>query len=231
MAYQEFDINNRRVTVYKRKSSRSLKITLGLNGQVKVSIPRWLPYQAGVDFAISKKDWINANFRPPRQLLPGQPVGKAHHLRFEAKLACLKASSRVTQNEIIISHPIELKASHPLTQAAAKKAATRALRSQAEALLPPRLKSLADKHHLSYSSLNIRQLNGRWGSCDQNQRIILNLFLMQLPWQLIDYVLIHELTHTEILSHGPAFWQAMTARLPNAKELRKELRGYQPSLI
>ena len=53
---------------------------------------------------------------------------------------------------------------------------------------------------------------------------------MQLPWNLIDYVLLHELTHTNILRHGPDFWQALEAVLPNMAVLKKTLREYQPVL-
>jgi hypothetical protein len=53
---------------------------------------------------------------------------------------------------------------------------------------------------------------------------------MQLPWQLIDYVLLHELTHTTILRHGPDFWRALEAVLPNARVLKKAMREYQPIL-
>ena len=53
---------------------------------------------------------------------------------------------------------------------------------------------------------------------------------MQLPWHLIDYVLMHELVHTEIMQHGPVFWARLEAHMPNARNLRKEINTYQPVL-
>ena len=76
----------------------------------------------------------------------------------------------------------------------------------------------------------VKRLKSRWGSCDQHTNIILNIFLMQLPWECIDYVLLHELTHTNVLHHGPDFWLAMTQVLPNVTQLRKAMRDYQPIL-
>ncbi len=104
------------------------------------------------------------------------------------------------------------------------------MRLQAEQLLPNRLASLAGTHGFEYGSISVKQLKGRWGSCDHQKNITLNLFLMQLPWELIDYVLLHELTHTNILRHGPDFWRAMEAVLPAVKNARKTLRAYQPVL-
>jgi predicted metal-dependent hydrolase len=121
--------------------------------------------------------------------------------------------------------------SEPEIQSAARKTGIRALRRQAETLLPQRLDQLARQHEFSYRSVAIKQLKGRWGSCDQHANIVLNLFLMQLPWEHIDYVILHELTHTNVLRHGPDFWQAMEKVLPEVKQLRKQLRLHQPVLV
>jgi len=78
--------------------------------------------------------------------------------------------------------------------------------------------------------VRIKRLSSRWGSCDSHQNIVLNLYLMQLPWECIDYVLLHELTHTQILRHGAPFWDAMGKLLPNLAAIRKQMRGYHPVL-
>jgi predicted metal-dependent hydrolase len=53
---------------------------------------------------------------------------------------------------------------------------------------------------------------------------------MQLPWDCIDYVLLHELTHTKVMRHGSVFWEAMAAVLPNVIEMRKRMRDHHPIL-
>jgi len=95
-------------------------------------------------------------------------------------------------------------------------------------LLPQRLDQLAAQNGLNYSSVAIRQLKSRWGSCSSAKHITLNLFLMQLPWHLIDYVLLHELTHTKVLRHGPPFWEELEKHAPGARKLRREISAYQP---
>ena len=229
MAFKQYQLDDLNLTIYKRKNSRSLKINLSHSGEIKISIPRWTPYQAGLEFARSKEAWIRANLKDQNLLKDGQAIGKAHHLRIEPGKA-LKVSSRLTNQEVIVRHPEHLSADHPQTQSVARTAAIKALRGQAEQLLPQRLSFLAEKHGLNFKSVSVRQLKSRWGSCDQHKRITLNLFLIQMPWQLIDYVLLHELTHTQVFKHGPSFWEYMDKLLPNAKSLRKELKAYQPVL-
>lgn len=231
MAYKQFSLDeSTQVTIYKRKASRSLRLTIAADGTVKVSIPVWAPYRAGLEFARSRQKWIQDQRKLPAQLVSGQPIGKAHRLLFLQNATRTKPSSRIRGSEIIITYPVGLTPLDEEVQKTARLSAIKALRLQAEKLLPQRLAVLAKTHGFSYNEVAVKQLKGRWGSCDQNQNIVLNLYLMQLPWELIDYVLLHELTHTRILRHGPDFWNAMEEVLPAAKALRKQMKGYQPVL-
>jgi predicted metal-dependent hydrolase len=231
MAFKEFTLDERTtVTVYKRKASKSLRLSIASNGTVRVSIPLWAPYSAGLAFARSRHEWILAQRQPASLLKDGQAIGKAHHLIFKADTVLKKPIGRLKALEAVVSYPATLDINDPLVQKAARSVCIRALRSQAEALLPQRLAALASRHGFNYKSVSVKQLKSRWGSCDSHTNIVLNLFLMQVPWSGIDYVLLHELTHTRILQHGPKFWTAMEDVLPNAKQDRKILRDYQPTI-
>ncbi len=231
MAHKQFILDaNLPVTIYKRKSNRNLRLSLTPTGQVRVTIPTWAPYSAGLQFAKSRYDWIIAQRQEPGLLLDGQAIGKAHRLRLQAAPHAPKPSSRLAPGEVIVRYPVSMTVVSPEVQQVARTASIRALRAQAERLLPQRLASLAAIHGFTYRSVTIKQLKSRWGSCDQQQNIVLNLYLMQLSWEHIDYVLLHELTHTKILRHGPAFWAAMESVLPHSKSLRKALHQHQPIL-
>lgn len=231
MAAKEFKLTDGMVVkVYKRRGNRSLRLTLTPSGQIRVSIPAWAPYRVGLEFAKSRHDWILAQRKTPKLLVHGQPIGKAHRLSLLGTPSAARVSTRLSSSTIAVRFPSTLDHLTPEVQKAAQAASIRALRVQAEKLLPQRLANLAQVYGFEYTDVSIKQLSGRWGSCDSNKRIVLNLFLMQLPWELIDYVLFHELTHTKVLKHGSDFWQAMDAVLPNTKHLKKELRNYQPIL-
>ena len=230
MAFKNFILpNGTTITIYKRKASRSLRLSVTPTGQVRVSIPIWAPYTAGLKFAETRRDWINQQKPPRGQLQSGQPIGKAHHLRFVATPGS-NISSRIKMTEVLISHPVALSITSPHVQTVAEVASIRALRKQAESLLPQRLERLAETYGFSYQDVAIKRLKSRWGSCDAHGHIVLNLFLMQLPWESIDYVLLHELAHTRILRHGPDFWQLMQELVPDLKGQRRTLRSYQPIL-
>lgn len=231
MATKIFEIDSiGPVQISKRRGSRNLRISISAAGDVRVSIPAWTPYLSGVEFARAKSEWI-LNNRPAqsRLLEHGYRVGKAHRLQF-VSAAIDTPISRLVGTEIRVSRPTGMATTHPSVQKIAQKAGIRALRQQSESLLPQRLSRLAEQYGFTYGSVSVRQLKGRWGSCDNKQNIVLNLFLMQLPWQLIDYVLLHELTHTKHLNHGTDFWDEFQKHEPRAKYLRKLIREHKPVL-
>lgn len=197
---------------------------------IRLSMPYWTPYSVGVAFAMQQQTWLKTELANQQAALlqPGQKVGKLHHLHFEQISHAQSATSRVTTTKIIIkiySHESPTDAS---VQLRAKKAVHRALKKETEQLLPPRLARLAAQHGFSYRSVSVKQLKRRWGSCDNEHAIILNFFLMELPWDLIDYVLLHELTHTVHLHHGPDFWSRLKQVSPRALDLRHQINRYRP---
>ncbi len=218
------------VKLYKRKGSRSLRLTVSLAGEVRVSLPYWLTYDAGARFALSKVDWIQARLKECTStiLSDGQAVGKSHHLAFIGDPSVSRITARVQGPQVRITHPDYIDFDDTEVQLIAERAAIRALRVQAERLLPQRLQILATAHGFTYKSSSIKRLSSRWGSCDNETNIILNLFLIQLPWELIDYVVLHELTHTRALNHGPDFWLEFEKHLPEARKLRREIKKFRP---
>jgi predicted metal-dependent hydrolase len=227
MAHKQYTYQDLTLHIYKRAGSRNIRLSITPTGTIRITIPKWAPYQMGVDFAKSKYDWIKKQVKPRQLLMPDQPIGKAHHLRF-LPVSSSKIATQVVKSEVRISYPSLTDWQHPDVQAKAEAAAERALKVQSEQLLPQRLDFLAKKYDFHYRNMKVKKLKSRWGSCDSNKDIVLNIFLMQLPWDCIDYVILHELTHTEIMRHGADFWNKMQEYMPNAKEIRKKIRKYQP---
>ena len=218
------------VLLVKNRRSRSLKISLLADGKVRVSLPTWAPYHAAITFAQRKQSWINEHRIERDTLRQGQSIGKAHHLYFTTNSDAQAIRTRQGESELRITLPNNVAPQHSEAQEAARKLATRALRREAEQLLPSRLRSLAKQYGFAFNSVSVRQLKARWGSCTHQQDITLNLFLMQLPWELIDYVLIHELCHTKHLHHGTEFWQEFERVIPDAKKRRTAIRQYKPAI-
>ena len=71
----------------------------------------------------------------------------------------------------------------------------------------------------------VRNMSHRWGSCTPADRTIrLSHRLQSMPSWVIDYVLIHELSHLLESGHGPRFW-AWVDRYPRTERARGYLEG------
>lgn len=234
MSVRRLDIANLgTVAFYKRRDARSIRLTITPTGNIRVSLPRWTPYRTAIEFVQSRQEWIHAH-RPRQTLLlqDGDRIGKAHRLVFISNPQAQRTTARLNGNEIQITYPPgKLTWQDNIVQNAAVRGCNRALKHQAETLLPVRVEQLAAMHGFTYHSIKVKQLKSRWGSCDNFQKLTFNMYLMQLPWSLIDYVILHELQHTRILRHGPPFWNAIQECVPNVSQLRKTISRHQPVLI
>jgi hypothetical protein len=99
-------------------------------------------------------------------------------------------------------------------------------REKARQILTARVEEIAIRHGFRYNRVSVRNQKTRWGSCSGRNDISLNLKLTRLPDDLRDYVILHELVHTRIKNHGPAFRLAILRIEPRADALRQKLRQY-----
>ena len=216
------------VSLYKRKGSKTMRLSISHDGKIKLSMPRWAPYSSGIQFVISNYKWISEHKNSDKILLEqGLRIGKAHVLNF-VNTDENKISSRIKLNEILVKVPNDIYFSSKEVQRTAHSASIRCLKKESEQLIPKRLEFFANKYNFAYSDVKIKQLKSRWGSCNNLQQITFSLYLIQLPWELIDYVILHELTHTKVLAHGPIFWNELKKYIPDAKELKKQVNQYKP---
>jgi hypothetical protein len=100
-----------------------------------------------------------------------------------------------------------------------------ALRRQAVRELPRRLAELARLHGFAVTAVSIRNQRTRWGSCSPTGRISLNWRLVQVPPDVRDYVLLHELTHLRHPNHSARFWRDLARVHPGHAEARRWLRA------
>ena len=79
-------------------------------------------------------------------------------------------------------------------------------------------------NYLPKFSLRVRKMKTRWGVCNRgNNTVTLNSELLKKEVRLIDYVIVHELSHFKEANHSERFWHEVSLRYPNYKDARKEL--------
>ena len=99
-------------------------------------------------------------------------------------------------------------------------------RDKAKKHLVERLDELCKRNGFKYNRVFAKNQKTRWGSCSDKNNINLNVNLVRLPDELIDYVILHELVHTRIKDHSNRFWEELSKFVQDPKSLDKKLRGY-----
>lgn len=212
-----------RVRVSRRRGSRSIRIAVSQSGEVRLSLPYKVSTQDGLNFLNDKKAWIAKHKTDQLYLEDGARIGIAHTLRIQAS-SNTKTTTKITGTEIAVQMPEDTMADD--VQKKLEQIAKKFLKKEADQLLPIKLNNMAAKSGYKVRSITVKQLQSRWGSCSATNDIVLNIYLMQLPWDLIDYVLYHELAHTVHHNHSDNFWIELQKNVPNFKNLRKSLKKY-----
>jgi hypothetical protein len=102
--------------------------------------------------------------------------------------------------------------------------------AEAVRTLAGRIDELAGQHGFTYRRLTIRNQKTLWGSCSHDNNINLNINLVRLRQELIDYVMLHELVHTRQKNHGKRFWATLDTYTGDAKKLARELKQHRLGL-
>lgn len=129
---------------------------------------------------------------------------------------------------LTVEYPAHIPLTDARIQQRLKEILKNVFRHEAKRLLPGRVEELARQYGFEYNGVAINSARTRWGSCSSRKHLNLSLYLMQLPWHLIDYVILHELCHTREMNHSDRFWAQMDRVTDNrSKALRQELKTFK----
>jgi predicted metal-dependent hydrolase len=104
-------------------------------------------------------------------------------------------------------------------------------KQHAPTILLPRIEHWARIMQLHPTRVSFRRARTRWGSCSSRNALSLNTRLLMLPDRLIDYVIVHELSHIRHKNHSRAFWDLVARYQPDYKRLRRAIRPYEDFLV
>lgn len=232
MASQIIDEEFGTISIRRNARATAIRLRVTPDGRLRASLPLYAPLFLVKRLVKSSRDELRKlmnEHQKDMNFTDGMQIGKSHSLIVRPVLATRPLASRHGQ-QIIVHLPNDMTLDHPVVIKNIRGAVQQALRIEAKSYLPKRLAFLADKHDFSYEKIRFSHAGGRWGSCSSNGTISLNIALMKLPFELIDYVLIHELSHTVELNHSSDFWRLVEQGDPNFKAHRQRLRSESPSI-
>ena len=220
------------VIAYRRSpQARFVRIRIGEDGTIRASLPKRAPLYLVRELVDSSRleirKLVSAQKAKQVSYTDGMTIGHSHRLHIEyADIA--EPHKKVSGQALLITLPHAYRAESDLAHSFITTHVRSALKREAKAYLPRRLRYLADTYGFTYERERFGNQKGRWGSCSSNGTISLNIALMNLPYELIDYVLIHELAHTRQMNHSQAFWKIVEDCMPDYRIHRKALKNENP---
>ena len=82
-----------------------------------------------------------------------------------------------------------------------------------------------------YERIEIRDQRTRWGSCSTRGTLSFNWRLVLAPFEVLDYVVVHELCHLREANHSRRFWKLVETRRPDWRVHRDWLHEHGPELL
>lgn len=87
----------------------------------------------------------------------------------------------------------------------------------------PRAKKFASDLGVEFANAKIVDNRYRWGSCTTKDNINFNWRLIKAPMYVLDYVIVHEITHLLEANHTPRFWNIVRAQSPKMEKAKQWL--------
>lgn len=209
--------------VHRSDRRRTVEITVDRGGELRIAAPPGIETKVMVDFVREKRFWLYtklAEKESRRQPGAGKTLVSGEGFWY------LGRSYRL----LIVDEqdgPLKLRAGRFRLRRSSLSEGRRCFvhwyTEHARAWLGRRATAWAGRMGLAPSSLEVRDLGYRWGSCGASGSVNFHWAVILLPPSIIDYVIVHELAHLEEPHHTPAFWQRVARTLPEYEQRKRWL--------
>jgi predicted metal-dependent hydrolase len=213
----------------KRSSRRSISLNILPSGELEVRAPYLTP-----DFFINRflsqhDDWITKRLglvhhtnapKKKRQYTEGEEflyLGTPHILTFGPSKEIIAKNGKILFPEVRkfrVQKELETWYIH-----------------QAKTIITQRVALLSQEMGVTYQSLYFSDTKSKWGSCSHDNNLQFNWRLVMAPALVLNYVVVHELTHITHKNHSLTFWKAVEKYNPSYKQQRKWLKLNGNSLV
>ncbi|RIZ67650.1 MAG: M48 family peptidase [Methylococcales bacterium] len=205
--------------------SSAKRTTVGIKihkGKVIIMAPESLNRET-VELLVAKKSrWIREKLAlqqdiiaiKPKKFITGEVffyLGKDHVLKIEAGPY---PSLTLHEGELVVSVRDNAVDNSKMT----KQLLIKWYQQQAQLMMVEKTRHYAQIIGVSPSAVVIKSFKSRWGSCNIKGVIQYNWKIIMAPEPIINYLVVHELSHILHHNHSPAFWKVVATYCPNYKE-------------
>jgi predicted metal-dependent hydrolase len=222
---------------FTRGKRRTIGLSVGPEG-LSVRAPRWTTVGEVEAFILEKSGWVIDKLRASRERAGALEraktvwadgaefdfLGQRVSLRLDPAHGFKQVGAVLAPGEDGAMATLWLGLANNAGEAQIRDAAQAWLMRQAQQVFAESLQRFAPPLGVSYKTLRLSSAGTRWGSASADGTIRLNWRLIHLKPEMIDYVVVHELSHLRHMDHSPQFWDVVASVLPDHAERRKALK-------
>lgn len=204
-----------------RSKRRTIALVITETATLEVRAPIYIPLRLIHEFIQKKQSWINKKIQtrqekliqhPVKKFVPGEEflyLGKPYQLNF--------TDCRNIKLDNYLYFPSHL-------MLCTKKYLETWYKKQAAKVLLERVKFYTKSIGVTYIKIRITNAKTRWGSCTSSGTLSFSWRLIMAPLEIIDYVVVHELTHLIEMNHSKKFWNKVENIMPDYAHKRHWLK-------
>ena len=205
-------IGSPEITIYIHKSKRAKRLSIrisGANSNVFLIIPKRISVLEATQFALNKERWIRKQLKSKidiSKVTLGSAVpvegfsyviesGKNQRIKFE-------------KNKILIPFNYTDFAQHLKIY----------LLELSRQRFFSRTNFYCDLIGRKFVKINIKDPKTRWGSCTSSGTLMYSWRLILAPKSVLEYLVVHEVSHLVEMNHSIKFWQHVEKLMPDFRE-------------
>ena len=225
--FSETDFLNYRV-VRSKMRKRTMTLKVERSGAVVILVPERTPEEEINRFFRSKVHWIAKKLKEYKDV-----IGRTGQRRYVTGERFLYLGGRrpLEENEgksaklSLYRGTFRLCSDH---DADGREMFREWYRQRARQIFPERVGFHARRLDLTWKGIRITSARTRYGSCSADNRLSFSFRLVMAPYDVIDYIVVHELAHTRIKNHSKRFWEYVGKVMPDYKRRKEWLveKGY-----
>ena len=210
-------------TVRRSSRARRVRVNVHAHSGVEVVLPARASERAAAAAVRELRPWIEQRLAEARAAMASvaERAGTLPYLGTTLRLVPQDGRSRAHRSGERLLVPA----------GEAGPAIERFYRRAARAEIAPRLDRASALAGHSYSGLDIRGQRTRWASCSSSGRMSFNWRLLLAPERVLEYVVLHEVCHLEVLDHSRRFWALLEHHWPDYREDRDWLAHNGATLV
>ena len=209
-----------------KKRKRSISIKINADGTILVSAPLKTKESEIENLLKEKQKWINKHLNNRKNNAHYANTKETLYFLGQNYPIKLQTSQLISKTGFIEFNNTEFTIITPNnnTDTDIKKAINNWYKNQAKDIIPKRCQYWKDIMNVNHGKITLKQTSQTWGSCCPKNNLMFNFNIIRYHYDIIDYLIVHELAHIKEKNHSRAFWKVVENYIPDYQKRRDILK-------